>query len=53
MAKAGAALPRPLRVALIWNGGLLEDRILREHVPVVLGESQARTFQAPIDGADV
>jgi len=53
-AQTTPTLSRPLRTALVWNGGLLEDRILREQLPVVLGEGPRRTFETPMElGGDV
>lgn len=46
-ATATASVDRPLRVALLWNGAVLDERLLQAPVPVVLGSSREALFPLP------
>jgi hypothetical protein len=44
---APASAERPLRVALIWNGALYDERLLSEPTEVVLGSGRGAMFPLP------
>ncbi|MFI5309094.1 MAG: AgmX/PglI C-terminal domain-containing protein [Polyangiales bacterium] len=47
MSAALQSAARPLRVALLWNGAVHDERLLLEPAKVVLGEGRGATFPLP------
>jgi hypothetical protein len=43
-------VPRFLRVALIWNGGVVDERILHKPGDIRVGEGLKNTFTVPAEG---
>jgi hypothetical protein len=48
----GATAPRPrvLRVGILLDGKLIEERIVRDRVAVTIGQSMKNMFSLPLDG---
>ena len=45
-----APRPRILRIGVLLGGKIVEERLIRERVPVSLGQSMQNTFSIPIEG---
>ncbi|MEZ4364445.1 MAG: hypothetical protein R3B48_29990 [Kofleriaceae bacterium] len=41
--------PRILRIGILLGGKIIEERLIREHGPVSIGQSMKNTFSVPID----
>ncbi len=46
----GAPRQRILRVGVLLGGKIVEERLIRERVPVSIGQSMKNTFSIPIEG---
>ncbi len=42
--------PRILRIGVLLGGKIVEERLIRERVPVSIGQSMQNTFSIPIEG---
>jgi len=42
--------PRILRIGILLGGKIVEERLIRERVPVTIGQSMRNTFSIPIEG---
>lgn len=42
--------PRILRIGVLLGGKIVEERLVRERVPVSIGQSMKNTFSIPVDG---
>jgi hypothetical protein len=42
--------PRILRIGVLLGGKIVEERLIRERVPVSIGQSMKNTFSIPIEG---
>ncbi|MBA2540478.1 MAG: AgmX/PglI C-terminal domain-containing protein [Deltaproteobacteria bacterium] len=47
---AAAPRQRILRIGVLLGGKIVEERLIRERVPVTIGQSMKNTFSIPIDG---
>jgi len=47
-----SAIPRQriLRIGVLLGGKIVEERLIREHAPVTIGQSMRNTFSIPIEG---
>lgn len=46
----GGPRPRILRIGVLLGGKIVEERLIRERVPVSIGQSMKNTFSIPIEG---
>jgi hypothetical protein len=46
----GSARQRILRIGVLLGGKIVEERLIRERVPVSIGQSMKNTFSIPIEG---
>ncbi|HEY4240995.1 MAG TPA: AgmX/PglI C-terminal domain-containing protein [Kofleriaceae bacterium] len=46
----GGPRPRILRIGILLGGKIVEERLIRERVPVTIGQSMRNTFSIPVDG---
>lgn len=42
--------PRILRIGVLLGGKLVEERLIRDHKPVSIGQSMKNTFSIPVEG---
>ena len=42
--------PRILRIGVLLGGKIVEERLIRDRIPVTIGQSMKNTFSIPIDG---
>lgn len=42
--------PRILRIGILLGGKIVEERLIRERVPVTIGQSMRNTFSIPVEG---
>ncbi len=42
--------PRILRIGVLLGGKIVEERLIRERVPVTIGQSMKNTFSVPVEG---
>jgi len=47
---APGARPRILRIGVLLGGKIVEERLIRERIPVSIGQSMNNTFSIPIEG---
>ncbi len=47
---SGGPRPRILRIGVLLGGKIVEERLIRERVPVTIGQSMKNTFSIPIEG---
>src|SRR5438552_6004226 len=48
--QAQIARQRILRIGILLGGKIVEERLIRERVPVSIGQSMKNTFSIPVDG---
>lgn len=48
--RATARRPRVLRIGILLGGKIIEERLIRERVPVSIGQSMKNTFSVPVEG---
>lgn len=48
--QSGGPRPRILRIGVLLGGKIVEERLIRERVPVSIGQSMKNTFSIPIEG---
>jgi hypothetical protein len=48
--KPTSGRPRILRIGILLGGKIVEERLIREHGPVTIGQSMKNSFSVPIDG---
>jgi hypothetical protein len=46
----GGPRPRILRIGVLLGGKIVEERLIRERVPVTVGQSMKNTFSIPVEG---
>ncbi|MEO8846827.1 MAG: AgmX/PglI C-terminal domain-containing protein [Kofleriaceae bacterium] len=46
----GAPRPRILRIGILLGGKIVEERLIREHISVSVGQSMKNTFSIPAEG---
>ena len=46
----GGARTRALRIGVLLGGKIVEERLIRERVPVTIGQSMKNTFSIPVEG---
>jgi uncharacterized protein YndB with AHSA1/START domain len=49
-AQPAGGRPRILRIGILLGGKIVEERLIRERVPVTIGQSMRNTFSIPIEG---
>ena len=49
-AHQGGPRQRILRIGVLLGGKIVEERLIRERVPVSVGQSMKNTFSIPIEG---
>ena len=48
--QASGPRPRILRIGVLLGGKIVEERLIRERVPVTIGQSMKNTFSVPVEG---